>query len=188
MCDPVSASVAATAVAATVTTASTVSQANTERRVANYRAAVARNNQEIANQNAQTAAQVGANQEAEKRQDIRKAIAAQRVAGAANNLDISSGSILDLQSDAAGLGELDALTIRDATNRQVRGYQQQGLNYATQAQADIAAGKAARTAGYLSATGTAFEAGSSLADKWNSFRTPDSGMVQGKSGLMGGRV
>jgi len=187
MCVPLA---VAAAVAATATSvAGTISQANTARRTANYQAAVARNNQEIANQNAQTAAQVGAAQEAEKRQDIRRLIAAQRVAGAASGLAVNSGSMLALQEDTAGLGELDALTIRDSANRQVRGYQQQGLNYGTQAQADIAAGKAARTAGYISAAGTLFEAGSSMkGSKWNSLKTPNSPMVQGKSGLMGGRV
>jgi len=148
----------------------TISQAQAAKKQANYQAQVAMNNQIIANQNADAATQVGNAQENQKRQQVRQVIASQRAAQASSGIDINSGSALDVQSDTAALGELDALTIRDNASRQARGFRQQGLNYGAQAQLDRAAGQSALTGGYLSAAGQLMSSASSVGSKWRSWQ------------------
>jgi hypothetical protein len=135
-------------------------------RAANYQAQVAANNQVIAGQNADYAKQAGAVQEASKRTAIAALIGSQRTASAANNLDVNSGSALDLQSSAAALGEEDARTIRDSAARTARGYQIQGIDYGAQAQLDRMTADQASTAGGLNAFASILGGASSVSDKY----------------------
>lgn len=67
----------------------------------------------------------GAEDESRFRTQVRGAIGAQRVGFAAANVDVNFGSAVDVQADAALLGELDALTIRTNTAREAWGYKVQ---------------------------------------------------------------
>lgn len=60
---------------------------------------------------------------------VRGAVGAQRVGFAAGNIDVSTGSAVDVQADAATLGELDALTIRSNARREAWGYKVQATDY-----------------------------------------------------------
>lgn len=83
----------------------------------------------------------------------------QRAVLAASNVDIGSGSPLQILSDTAMLGELDAQTIRNNSEREAAQHRAQAGLY------DMQAG-AARQAGMINAFGTALGGISSLADRW----------------------
>ena len=59
-------------------------------------------------------------------------IGKQRAAFAANNIDSSSGTALDLISETAQFGEEDALAIRANAARDAWGFRTQGMNYRAQ--------------------------------------------------------
>lgn len=60
---------------------------------------------------------------------VRGAIGTQRAGIASGNIDVSYGSAVDVQADAARLGELDALTIRTNARREAWGYQVTAYDY-----------------------------------------------------------
>jgi len=68
---------------------------------------------EIADLQAKDAIERGALDEQRFRQSIRATIGAQRAGFAGANIDVGYGSAVDVQADAAFLGELDALTLRN---------------------------------------------------------------------------
>lgn len=137
---------------------------------ANYQAAVARNNQTIANQYAQVEIQRGQVLEEQKREETAQRIGAVRAAAGANGLDVNTGSPLRLQEDTAKLGELDALTIRNNSQRAAYGYQVQGMNFGAQAGLlDSEASNAAR-AGNLGMWSSIMGGASSVGNKWAQFQ------------------
>lgn len=87
--------------------------------------------------------------------EVSQRMGAQRAALAANGLDINFGSAADLVGDTAMIGEEDASTLAENTNRDVRGFLIQGANYTAEAKSQRAAGKAALVKG-------AFDIGSTI--------------------------
>lgn len=134
-----------------------------------YQAQVARNNQQIANQYATVELQKGAVLEQEKRQQTAQQESKIRAGVGASGLDVSTGSPLRLQSDTALLGEQDAQTIRNNSQRAAYGYQVQGLNYAgTAGLEDMAASNAART-GALGEWSSIIGGASTVSSRWAGF-------------------
>lgn len=142
---------------------------------AQYQAAVARNNQIIAEQNAQYATKAGDSQEANLRQKTAQTIGMQRAQMAANGVDIGSGSPLRLQEDTAKIGELDALTIRNNAARAAYGYRVQGSDFGSNAALLDKQAANARTAGGIGAFSSIVGGAGSVADKWLRWRQPTSG-------------
>lgn len=140
---------------AAVSAVGSIEQGQAQAQQAKYQAAVARNNQTIAQQNAQDALDRGAEQEQEQRKKTQFLIGQQRASLAAQGADLSSGTSLDLVSDIAGTGELDALTIRRNAQLEARQYQVQGMNYQADSQLQLLGGQNDLTSSY-------FDAGSSL--------------------------
>jgi hypothetical protein len=62
--------------------------------------------------------------------DLAQLIGRQRVAGAAQGLDLSQGSLAAIQSDTARIGALDVETIRENARREAFGLRQAGKNQA----------------------------------------------------------
>lgn len=89
----------------------------------------------------------GAQQETLFRQQIKGVIGSQRASYAGGNVDVSSGSALEVQEDTAKQGELDALQIRTNAARTAWGY-------TTQAQGDELQAAATRKLGALQAANT----------------------------------
>lgn len=112
-------------------------------------------NAEIAEYQAQDAEARGKIDERKMRQLTEKTIGAQRAGLAGQGVDVNTGSALDVQADAAYLGELDALTIRTNAAKEAWGYR-------TQAQDLTQRGKNARREGEFGAFNTILGAGSSL--------------------------
>jgi hypothetical protein len=93
-----------------------------------YQSAVARNNATTAEYQAQDAIKRGEVAEAEQRRRTSMLKGSQSARLAANGLDISEGSALQILSDTDWMGEQDALTVRDNANREAWGYRVQGQN------------------------------------------------------------
>lgn len=83
-------------------------------------------NAQVADLQAADAEQRGAIEESRFREGVRVMIGSQRAGFAGGNIDVGFGSALDVQADAAYLGELDALTIRTNAAREAWGYKVQG--------------------------------------------------------------
>ena len=111
---------------------------------AGYNAQVQTQQAQIENQNATWAAQAGEAQAGAQQQKTRAQVGAIKAAEAADNLDVNSGSAVDVRSSAAALGELSALNIRSNAAKQAYGYQTQ--SWSDQAQANLDQADAAYSA------------------------------------------
>lgn len=142
---------------------------------ADYQAQVARNNQIIAEQNAQYASQAG-NAAVTRQQMKDRATLGSITAGlAAEGVDVNSGSPARVRSSAAELGQLDTETEAQNAALRVYGFRTQGMNYGAQAGLYKAQGEQAAEAGKLAAFSTLLSGGSSLASKWSGWQSPSSG-------------
>lgn len=157
---------AATVVGAGASAYGAYQQGQAQSEAAQYQAAVARNNQTIANQNAQYAVQEGQAMEQAKREQTAQMIGTQRAQAGALGLDPNSGSALRLQKDTSRLGETDALTIRNNAARASYGYTTQGINFSNQGQLDMMTAKNAAAGGQLGAFSSLIGGASSVSDKW----------------------
>lgn len=133
---------------------------------ARYQAAVSRNNAIIAERNAQAELQRGQQLEASKRERTAQALATQRARMAASGLAIDTGSPLRLQEDVAGLGELDALTIRNNAARAAYGYRVQGMSFESQAGLLGMQAEGAEKGGQIGAFTSIIGGASGVSDKW----------------------
>lgn len=141
-----------------------------QRQAGEYQAAVARNNQVLAEQNAQAEEARGRVLEEAKRNETANRQSGIRAAAGASGLDVNTGSPLRLQEDTALLGEQDALTVRNNAMRAAHGFRVQGMNYGAQAQLDMMTAENASRAGALGAWSSIIGGASSVGDKWARFR------------------
>jgi hypothetical protein len=143
------------------------------RRAAEASAELAEYNAAVADIQATDAVARGAIEESKFRRDLDVLVGAQRAGYAASNIDVGYGSAVDVQADAALLGELDALTLRTNAAREAWGYQVEAVDLRRRAalgrregiqleQAGRAEAGGYRAAGYVGAAGTIAGAGSSL--------------------------
>ncbi len=138
---PIATTLLSTGLSTAMGLAGQAQQAQIQSNQANYMAQVARNNQQVAEWNAQRALQQGQVQEDQQRQRTAQQIGSQRALLAAQGGDINSGSDVDLIGDAARTGEFNAQTIRNnaqlnAWNDRLQGnlYGGQASLYGSQAQ------------------------------------------------------
>ena len=89
------------------------------------------------------------------RQNTEQVIGAQRTSFAAQNVDVNQGSSLDVQADAAYLGELDALTLRNNAAKESYGFSVQASDLRKR-------GKYAKQTGDMEALTSIVGGGSSL--------------------------
>lgn len=131
-----------------------------------YQAQVAVNNQKIAEVKAQDAINRGQLEERKHRVQIAQLMGTQRATSAASGVLVDEGSALDIVSDTAAIGELEALTIRSNAEREALGFRQQAAAFGGDAaflgnSADALASNAA-LAGFSSILTTA----APVAAKW----------------------
>lgn len=117
-----------------------VSAGKAQRQLADY-------NAEVAEMQANDALARGAEEEARHRVNVRRMVGSQRAGLAAQGVDISSGSALDIQADTAQMGELDALTIRANAAREAWGFKVQAVDLRQR-------GLIAEQTGYMNAEAT----------------------------------
>jgi hypothetical protein len=145
-------------------------QASAQQDAARYQAAVARNNQIIAQQNAGYAAQAGA-VEAQARDRRNAAVAGSILAGqGASGIDVASTSSKEVRDSQEQLGRLDTQTIMARALLQSRSYTQEAANQG--AEADLATQRAsnAGTAGTIGGFGSLLGGANAFADKWMKYQ------------------
>jgi hypothetical protein len=164
---------AAAAIASTALgTVSSIQQGKQQQAMYNYQAKVAQENAEIAKKNADTERQTGIEEARLQRMKTLQAVGAQQTAMAANGMDVTQGTSLDIIEDTAAMGELDALQIQTNYERKALAYEQQAGNYTNQANMDAISGRNAYTAGKINAVTTGLNGiskAAGVATKWVGF-------------------
>lgn len=117
----------------------------------NYQAKVNEENAKIAQENANVQRQQGIEEARLQRIKAASTIGSQKTAMAANGVDITQGTAVDVIADTAAIGELDALQTQYNYEMKARGYEAQAGNFQNQANLDIISGKNAYTAGKIGA-------------------------------------
>jgi len=128
--------------------------ANAQAKAAEYNAKVQDMNARIAERQARDAIERGQDEEQRKRMEVQRILGQQKAAMAANGVDLTFGSPMDVIVDTAVLGELDALTIRSNAYREAYQYRVDAANRRAGATMNRMEASAARTGGFLSAAGT----------------------------------
>ena len=139
---------------------------------AQYQAALARNNQIIADRAAEDALKRGEIAEQNQRQKTGLLIGAQVNELAAQGFTLDEGTPLDILGDTAAAGELDALTIRSNAAREAYNFRAQGMNYQAEGQLDLLRGSAARSAANINTASTLLSGAGSFASQYNQFYVP----------------
>jgi len=138
----------------------------------NYQAQVAQENAKIAEDNAATERQQGIEEARLQRMKAIQAVGSQQTAMAANGVDVTQGTALDVIEDTAAMGELDALQTSYNYERKALAYEQQANNYQNQANLDIIAGQNAYQAGKMNGLASGLNGISKVGDvayKWFDF-------------------
>lgn len=148
-------------------------QANTQKNVLGYQAAVANNNATIANYQAQQETVIGAQQEQASRIKTANLYGAQRASMAANGIDLGEGTATDVLTSTEYMGERDALTIRDNAARRAWAYKTNAQNYTSEASADSAMGSAINPT--MSAAGSLLTGAAGLSKSWGAYTKATSG-------------
>jgi hypothetical protein len=125
--------------------------ADSEAQLSDYNAAVA----ELQAGDAVTR---GTQQENRFRVGVRGMVASQRAGFAGNGVDVGFGSAVDVQADAAYLGEIDALQIRSNAAREAWGYKVQAEDFRRRGVIQRKEGKNARLAGKIAGSAANAEA------------------------------
>lgn len=141
-------------------------QAGAEASAANYRAQVARNNAVIAERKAVDAIERGELSETQQRIKTSQLIGAQRASAAARGVEVDVGSVVDITTDTAAIGELDALTIRSNAEREALGFRTEGLAFESQAGFATAEARGFRAAAPIGALGTLASGAGLVSAKW----------------------
>lgn len=153
---------------------SSYSQGKQQQAMYNYEAQVAEENAKIAQKNAATERQTGIEEARLQRIKTLQAIGSQKTAMAANGMDVTQGTSLDIIEDTAAMGELDALQIETNYERKALAYEQTANNYSNQANLDVITGKNAYKTGKINAVTEGLNGVSklgSVASKWVGFGT-----------------
>lgn len=157
-------SIASTALGAGMTAVGQIQQGRAAAAQANYQSQVANNNRILAMRAADDALHRGKIAETQQRFKTRQLIGLQRASLASNGVLVDTGTALGLTVDTAGIGELDALTVRDNAAREADRFRQQGANFA--AESELLALKAKSSSGLGAAFGTLLTGAGSVAGKW----------------------
>lgn len=156
---------------AAIGTVSAVQATNAQEAQYEYQAKVAKDNERTAQINATEARQKGIEDARLKRMKTLQQVGALQTAQAANGIDISTGTSLDLIEDTKTMGELDAMNSIYDAERTARNYEIQAGNFSNQSEIELASSKNSSSAGKLNAFGTALEGvgktSSLVSDKWS---------------------
>lgn len=172
MCDPVTAGVVASVAtigSAGVSAYGQYKAGQAQKAAANYQAEVDKRNAVVAQENANMERQAGIEEQRRQRLKTAQVIGQQKVAMAANGLDINSGTAADLLKDTAELGELDALMIGYDAERRARNHGVQGSNFMSQATLNQMSASNAFKSGLISAGGTMLGGLGKVSDQWTRY-------------------
>jgi len=136
---------------------------------ASYQAQVAKNNAIIANQNAAYATEAGETQAAAT--SLKGAATAGKIKAsqAANNIDVNTGSAVNVQQSQREVSKLDTETVLSNAELQAYGYRAAATNYQATAGLEEMEATEAPIGGALSATGNLLSSASSIGAKFGGF-------------------
>lgn len=133
-----------------------------QQRAADSQADLSDYNANVADAQAKDAVARGAIEEAHFRAGVRGMVGTQRAGFAAGNIDVGSGSAVDVQADTAFMGELDALQIKTNAAREAWGYSVQAEDLRKRADIARKTGVMLEATGRANATTAYLQGGSSL--------------------------
>lgn len=134
---------------------------------ANYQAQVANNNAQIAQNNAKYATAAGQQKAEEESLKQSQALGAIKARTAANNVDVNTGSAVDVQASQRETGELDAETVLNNAELQAYGYRSQATSFEAQAGLDEMQASEAPVAGLFNTVGNLASKASSVGGAFN---------------------
>jgi len=145
-------------------------QADAEAANLRYNAAIQRNNQIIANRNADDAIKRGKIEEQQNRLRIAQLKGEQRARTGSSGILVDQGSALDLLADTAEIGEYESQIILNNAEREASGFRTQASNYGSSAiNSDIAADNT-QAAGLQTAGTTLISGAGRVADSWYRYK------------------
>lgn len=161
MCGP--AAIAPLAIAGAVATAGAQLYSGAAARAqGRYQDQVAQQNAAMERRAAADAVTRGQTAQLQRYRQLAQSLGAQRAASAANGLDLTFGSTMDMQLDTAQIAYEDSATLAENTRREVQGYDINAANYVMKGRAARAEGNAAFVAGGIGAAGTLLGAASQV--------------------------
>ncbi|ECC3314452.1 hypothetical protein XV43_001602 [Salmonella enterica subsp. enterica] len=164
MCEPATIAAGATLVIGAMS-------AYNQNQQSKYQSAVASQNADIAEAQAQDSINRGNAQADEVRRRNRQAAGTQTATMGAMGTDLSTGVSLDILGDTAQFGALDALTTINNAQREAYGFQVQGMNAQAESRAARANGRNAVGMTLLTAPLKAYGAYQMAGGTWNPFKT-----------------
>lgn len=131
-----------------------------------YRAAVARVNKQVAEQNSDYALASGDKNAYRKGLETSFTLGKQTVAQGANGFDVNSGTNVDVRDSTQAMGYMDQATIREEASRKAYGYRVKAASEEASAQMDEQAAVNAKKAAKIQAISTILGTAGSVASKW----------------------
>ena len=180
MCEP-------TTILAGATLAAGALSAYNQYETGKYSAAVAEQNADVAEAQAQDSINRGNAQAEEVRRRNRQAAGTQAATMGATGADLSTGGALDIFGDTAQFGSLDALTTVNNAQREAYGYQVQESNYRSQASAASQQGNMGAFTTLLTTPLNAYGAYNMAGGTWNPFKQSVAAPISAAQGTLTGR-
>lgn len=146
-------------------------QGQAQQNMYNYKAQVARINQQVNKQNAAWALQAGETQAQERGLHARQAIASQKTVQSASGFDVNSGSNQRVREDMSSVSAFEQNTLRWDAAKTAYGYEIKAVSDEAESNLDVMAGQQAKEAGDIGEITSYLNAGSRVADKWSQAMT-----------------
>lgn len=159
------------AAGAAVGAVSAVQQGQAASKAAQFNAQVSRNNQLIAEQNADYAVKAGIRKAEAESMKGRAIIGKLKSAQAASGVDVGSESFQDVIEGATEANVLDTATVLHNAQLEAYGYRSQAKSFEANAQLKNMESDSAETGGYTSGLGTLLSGASSAGTKWTGLQT-----------------
>ena len=171
MCDPVSLSIAASAVAATASLAGGVVGAEAAQKNAAIQSQIAQNNAMVAQEDARMAMKMGEAQAQNAELATAQRVGRAKAAFGASGVDPDAGSAVNVEAGTEMAGITDVGTTISNASRAAWGYETQSVNFENQANYDIQAGNNQALGSLIGGVGSA---AGSLGQAFSGFNTPSS--------------
>lgn len=162
-------STGAQAVGVVASTSAAYTKSKADKAAYDYQAKIAENNAQADEWRAQDAIVRGQSAEAQQRLKTAMLAGTQRAGMAAGGLDLAEGSPLNILTDTAYQGELDANTIKDNASREAWGYRTQASN--DRGNADLLRSRAAMENPGRAAATTFLTGAGSVASSWYGYQS-----------------
>lgn len=134
-----------------------------------YQAGIAGMNATIAENNAQYATKVGEAKAQISGMQTRAQIGTTKAIQSGSNLNVNTGSAVDVRASEADIGELNEMTIRSNAAKEAYNFRTQEAGDIAQSRLDVAAADNAKKAGTIGAISSLLGAASSVSSKWAAF-------------------